>query len=966
MTAESVASSTSSIPEEEEPRLKYQRLEADTGDLLLETEAACLCVSEKMLALGTQDGGVHLLDYDGNEVRRFDAHKGPVNDLCFDESAEFIGSCSDDGGAMVHSLYTDEVFKFKYNRPIKSMALDPRYGSRKTREFMTGGLAGQVALNSRGWLGAKDNIIHSGEGPIPIIRWAGTLVAWANNVCVRVYDTAAHTRIGRLDRPKSSNAEGTSCQLFWDGEHILYMGWHHTIKVARMRRKGAADVDSLRTVDVVASFQLDCLVVGLAPFGADLAVLVYHTALEGSSPRPPSSLAKTAAMSGGSASDAIGASTELQHERPELKILTWDHEEIAADALSITGYEDYEASEYALAACHLPRTRASSHSRVTSGSAASPSGRQATKWWADGEEPIYYVVSPKEIIVGRPRDGSDRVTWLLDHSRYEQALDIIESDVTLSQATREQVAGQYLEFLVSQERFEEAAALMPRLLKDNAAAWERWVYMFAQWRQLPAMAPHIPVQDPTLRQTAYEMMLHAFLLSRADHSILLALVKDWPTHLYSVPTLLEAVLHRIRAPGGDTEALLQVAAQLYQLQGRYDLALAIYLRQQQPAVFDFIQEHQLLPVLHERVAQLLSIDEDRAIQLLMDQYDEIPASTVVPSIQAEQADAQQAGDSSQAEDWRRKLHHYLDQLFQKDQTAGADYHSLQVELYAEYAPSQLMGLLVSSQWYPLEGALRVCQQRGLVREQVFILGRMGSSAQALHLIIQRLADIPQAIEFVQMQRDDELWELLISLALESPVLTGELMDNIGGYVNPLRLLQRIPHGVAVEGLRDRLVHIIADFRTQTSLREGCNTILHTDCLLLAQRLYHEVRHALSHLYVKPCKAAASTAQADSSRQWQHWSSGAGLGAVVDQQDLPGPQGTKQLHLRKKEGPDEEELETVWVGIEYPATARDDSSSHTSNLKQKEQQHRKTSRQKGAQSQGSLPSLVVADVAVLPT
>ncbi len=98
---------------------------------------------------------------------------------------------------------------------------------------------------------------------------------------------------------------------------------------------------------------------------------------------------------------------------------------------------------------------------------------------------------------------------------------------------------------------------------------------------------------------------------------------------------LEVMLEtcRIRAPGGDTEALLQVAAQLYQIQGRYDLALAIYLRQQQPAVFDFIQEHHLLPVLHERVAQLLSIDEERATQLLMDQYDEVPASTVVPSIQ---------------------------------------------------------------------------------------------------------------------------------------------------------------------------------------------------------------------------------------------------------------------------------------------------------------------------------------------
>ena len=70
-------------------------------------------------------------------------------------------------------------------------------------------------------------------------------------------------------------------------------------------------------------------------------------------------------------------------------------------------------------------------------------------------------------------------------------------------------------------------------------------------------------------------------------------------------------------------------------------------------------------------------------------------------------------------------------------------HFMQVELYADYAPGQLMAFLVSSQWYPLEAALGVCEQRGLVREQVFILGRMGSASQALHLIIQRLADIPQ-------------------------------------------------------------------------------------------------------------------------------------------------------------------------------------------------------------------------------
>ena len=42
--------------------------------------------------------------------------------------------------------------------------------------------------------------------------------------------------------------------------------------------------------------------------------------------------------------------------------------------------------------------------------------------------------------------------------------------IALFRGDQLQVAGQYLEFLVSQDRFEEAAALMPRLLKVPAAA----------------------------------------------------------------------------------------------------------------------------------------------------------------------------------------------------------------------------------------------------------------------------------------------------------------------------------------------------------------------------------------------------------------------------------------------------------------------------------------------------------------
>lgn len=54
---------------EEEPRLKYQRLGCDLNDVLAAGAATCLAVSDKILALATTAGNIHLLDYEGNQVR---------------------------------------------------------------------------------------------------------------------------------------------------------------------------------------------------------------------------------------------------------------------------------------------------------------------------------------------------------------------------------------------------------------------------------------------------------------------------------------------------------------------------------------------------------------------------------------------------------------------------------------------------------------------------------------------------------------------------------------------------------------------------------------------------------------------------------------------------------------------------------------------------------------------------------
>jgi len=85
-------------------------------------------------------------------------------------------------------------------------------------------------------------------------------------------------------------------------------------------------------------------------------------------------------------------------------------------------------------------------------------------------------------------------------------------------------------------------------MQKDATAWERWVYLFAQLRQLAVLAPVLPTSDPQLRGSAYEMVLHAFLLSPADHPQLLTLVEAWPSHLYSLPALTQAVVQRSALP----------------------------------------------------------------------------------------------------------------------------------------------------------------------------------------------------------------------------------------------------------------------------------------------------------------------------------------------------------------------------------------------------------------------------------
>jgi len=112
---------------------------------------------------------------------------------------------------------------------------------------------------------------------------------------------------------------------------------------------------------------------------------------------------------------------------------------------------------------------------------------------------------------------------------------------------------------------------------------------------------------------------------------------------------------------------------------------------------------------------------------------------------------------------------------------------------------------------------------------------MGQIKKALQLVLYAIKDVSQAIEFCKKHNDKDLWEDLIAFSLNKPEYIIGLLNNIGTHVDPVDLIDRVPNGVKIKGLRDALVKILQDYRVQLSLLEGSKKIISGDCFNLMEK-----------------------------------------------------------------------------------------------------------------------------------
>ncbi|CAH2283280.1 vacuolar sorting-associated 41 homolog [Pelobates cultripes] len=730
---------------DEEPKLKYERLSNGVSDILQEDAASCMTVHEKFLALGTHNGKVYLLDIQGNMTQKFDISSVKINQISLDDSGENVGICSEDGKVQVFGLYSREGLHEIFDCPIKIVAVHPQFAKSNCKQFVTGG--NKLLLYERTWLNRwKTTVLHEGEGNITNIKWRGNLIAWANNMGVKIYDIMTRQRITNVPRGDTSlRPDMYPCSLFWKDNLTLVVGWGKSVKVCSVKERHASEVRDLpsRYVEIVSQFDTEFFISGIAPLCDQFVMLFY-------------------------VKETSDQKNKVFCARPRFDIIQPhpdSYEEVSSDAITVRGFQENECRDYRLE-------------------------------YAEGES-LFYIISPRDVVLAKERDQDDHIDWLLGRKKYEEALMAAEiSQKNIKRHDIQDIGIAYIAHLLEKGAYDTAARKCQKILGKNMKLWEEEVIRFKKIGQLKAISRYLPRGDLRLKPVIYEMILDEFL--KTDHESFATLIREWPGDLYNGKSIAKALKGYLsRYP--ENRTLLEALAELYTYDQRYDQALEIYLTLRNKEAFELIHKHDLFSSIKDKIVLLMDFDKEKAVDMLLDNEDKISIDKVVEELAH-----------------RPELQHvFLHKLFKRDHHRGQKYHEKQIHLYAEYDRPNLLPFLRDSIHCPLEKALEICHQRNFVEETVFLLSRMGNSRKALQMIMEELHNVDKAIEFAKEQDDSELWEDLILYSIDKPKFINGLLNNIGTHVDPILLIHRIKEGMEIPNLRDSLVKILQDYNLQS-------------------------------------------------------------------------------------------------------------------------------------------------------
>ncbi|CAB4066503.1 VPS41 [Lepeophtheirus salmonis] len=615
------------------------------------------------------------------------------------------------------------------------VAMDPIF-NRSGRRFIVAGYSNVSLYEKTLFTSYRQTVISGGhsEGPFYTLRWGGLFVGWCSRKGIRIYDVISKETISIIKPPEDYRRNEIISRIIWITQTYLLVCQGSAVRVCTI--KATSNDNGHSGFEAWIKFYNHSSCSLSAPLEETLFVVLALNKDVTQDRRPILMIVEPVSMS--------------------------KYNIISSDVLSFKDCDNFKAKDYHLE--FFP------------------------------EDNNYLILSPNDVIVARLRDQDDHIDFLIETENYYEALNHAEeNEKYLKRYTPDKIGMDYFTYLFSKCKYEEAAALCPRIFGQNCTLWEETIEKFALYNKISYVAPFLPSDITSssikLKPQIYEYVLIEFLNN--DKQGFLELVMKWSPELYNVAAIVCSVVNKILV-SPDDGVLHHSLATLFTYQKKYDKALAVYLKYGHPEVFTLIQSHGLVNMVVDKIDNLLELDYKKALALFLDNIDLLPPELI----------------------WF---------------------------LYADFDPGKLLNFLQNSDHYPIQKALEVCEVRALTSERIYILARMGNMQLALRLIIIELADIHEAVSFCKKYDDPELWNYLIQLSLDKPYFINVLLHNIGTHVDPRILIMKIVNGQQIPGLRDSLVQIMWDYRLQVSLQEGCKRILNSDCYSLFSRS-HKIRN----------------------------------------------------------------------------------------------------------------------------
>ena len=622
----------------------------------------------------------------------------------------------------------------KYGRELSVKSYSSAPQKTDGLSFLAGARSGQLTRHYSGtsWYAQKKHVLFAGAGTaVTTIAWLGDMIAWADALQVRIMDVSSLVAICYLECPSGVDPRSSfPCTLVWASYHDLFIGWADSFRHLELmikgdvltntsprptagRKKAGKEAENPRDIiaRTVSDWQADFLICGISPFDAD------HVLLLGYTPDERDDIEENEENDDDEDNELVNELAGVEIDRPtanqaEVQVCNlFTGEIVVSDMLDMRGgmitagpraiklCSSYHRPEHmgSVTAWKLsaaPTVGSKSHTQKQLQTNIPPASHSRAA------PPTLFVLTPEDLVCADVRDINDKIGRALQDMDMALAVNLAASDrYNLFKYKYVDLLFLYISQLLNESKWDVATHECVRLIGYGAGdgpLWERFVYAFSRKGVLHSLAPFVPTESPRLPQSIYDLILEDFLVS---HPLKFAtLVEKWAPcasenqqeALFDVDVLLERLLnYRSTSPWHH-----MAHAHLYRYRRDWTNSLTYYLdstnvgtrvgdeaSSAQLKAYDFstvlsmIATHDLFATIHDRVWQLTRLDATRACEFLVKYREQVPIPAVVQQVRRD----------------RSFLHLYLHQLFVSAQDSYnvqeyAEYHAMQVTLYAEFAP----------------------------------------------------------------------------------------------------------------------------------------------------------------------------------------------------------------------------------------------------------------------------------------